>query len=115
MAGAALMLFGLSLCPGLSQAGAVPDSELVRVFYELEVTSYCGLTTDEVGAGFRSEVDRIMTAHDIDDAGMQQARMQGWKEAHLEWQNRGLGGFRGWCRTEATEAAARFKAIVREP
>jgi hypothetical protein len=41
--------------------------------------------------------------------------MQGWKEAHLEWQNRGLGGFRGWCRTEATEAAARFKAIVREP
>jgi hypothetical protein len=110
-----LTLLCLGIHPGPSLAGVAPDSDLVRVFYELEVTSYCGLTTDRVGAGFRSEVDRIMIARGIDDAGMQQARMQGWKEAHLEWQNRGLGGFRGWCRTEAAEAAARFKALAGEP
>ena len=32
------------------------------------------------------------------------------REAHWEWQNRGLGGFRGWCRKQGQAAAQRFLA-----
>jgi hypothetical protein len=31
-----------------------------------------------------------------------------WTDADLEWGNRGLGGFRNWCRTEGIAAARRF-------
>jgi len=93
-------------------AGSPPDRDLVRTYYDLEVAGYCGLATDSVGVGFRVQRNHIMQLKDIDDASMQQARMQGWKEAHLEWQNRGLGGFKGWCRTEGAAAAQRFREIA---
>ncbi len=34
--------------------------------------------------------------------------MQAWNEAHWEWENRGLGGFKAWCRNEAADAAQRL-------
>jgi hypothetical protein len=40
--------------------------------------------------------------------------MDAWKMAHAEWQNRGLGGFRNWCRTEGMEAADFFRNIAGE-
>jgi hypothetical protein len=105
-------LRGTSLLVPVVALGAqsqAPEAELVRVYYDFEVASYCGLVSDRAGLGFVRERDRIMADHGIDDPGMQQARMQGWKEAHLEWQNRGLGGFKGWCRTEGIDARERFE------
>ena len=95
-------------------AETVPDRDLVQTYYDLEVAGYCGLATDAVGKGFRAERDHIMRVRGIDDASMQQARMQGWKEAYLEWQNRGLGGFKGWCRTEGAAVAQRFRQIAEQ-
>lgn len=85
-----------------------PYPELVRAFYDVEVAAYCGLVSDTVQSGFDHELEQIMQSQGIDDEGMQQARMQAWKEANLEWQNRGLGGFKGWCRTEGQQAVERF-------
>lgn len=108
LCGLAWLLLGMPA----AVAEPAPDGDLVRTYYDLEVTGYCGLATDDVGAGFRAQRDHIMRLNNIDDAAMQQARMQGWKQAHLEWQNRGLGGFKGWCRTEGAAAAQRFREIA---
>lgn len=98
-----------AVCWLFTATGAVAEyTDLIRAFYDLEVASYCGLVSDAVQVGFHRERNRIMTRDDISDEAMQQARMTAWKEAHLEWQNRGLGGFRGWCRTEGQAAAERF-------
>ena len=93
-------------------AAAPPDPDLVRVYYDFEVAGYCGLVSEQVGSGFARERDRLLSGRGIDEQAKQQARMQGWKEANLEWQNRGLGGFRGWCRTEGADAARRFAGAV---
>jgi hypothetical protein len=40
---------------------------------------------------------------------VQNARMEGWKFGLAEWQNRGLGGFRNWCKTEGTRIVEYFR------
>jgi hypothetical protein len=85
-------------------------SELSRVFYDFEVASYCALVTHDVGNGFRREADRLIRRDGLDRETVNQLRGDAWQAAHAEWQNRGLGGFRNWCRTEGSAAADRFSA-----
>jgi hypothetical protein len=92
-------------------AAEPPTEPLTRAYYDLEVASYCGLVTNDVQAGFVRESERLIQQKKIDQAGLEAARMLAWKEAHLEWQNRGLGGFRNWCRTDGLAAAKRFVAL----
>jgi hypothetical protein len=88
-----------------------PHPQLLPLYYDFEVASYCGLTTDRVGDGFRRATVQVISQHEIDDAQLESTRMEAWKLAHLEWQNRGLGGFRGWCRNEGKQAAERFLSV----
>ncbi len=88
--------------------GSKSTDELTRAFYDLEVTAYCGLANAAVRTGFEREIARLKARDDVDEASLGRARTQAWKEAHLEWQNRGLGGFRSWCRSEGRAAAERF-------
>lgn len=87
---------------------------LVRIHYDLEVASYCGLVTDTVLKGFHTalqvQIDSAGTSFDD----IEQARMQAWKDAHWEWQNRGLGGFKYWCANEAMEGARRLESHLAE-
>jgi len=76
------------------------------------VTSYCGTLTPQVEAGFQRELAEATRRLDLDETAARQARIQGWVAADLEWSNRGLGGFRAWCRDEGVAAARRFRAIV---
>ncbi len=93
---------------------ALPDSPsaLTLSVYRLEVAGYCSLVDEGVAAGFRLERDRIIAAESLDSEDIERSRMTAWQMAHAEWQNRGLGGFRNWCRTEGAEAAAYFRAIA---
>ena len=88
---------------------AEPTPELVRLYYDLEVLGYCGMGDTGTGAAFEKQREQIMTRHGIDDPGMQESRMEAWKQAYREWDNRGLGGFRNWCRTEGAAAAHRLQ------
>lgn len=83
-------------------------SELSRVFYDFEVAGYCGLVTQSVGQGFRRQANRLIEQDGLDQDTVNRLRGDAWQEAHAEWQNRGLGGFRNWCRTEGSAAAERF-------
>ena len=86
------------------------DSELVLLHYDLEIASYCGLVDDQVLLGFQALLLQITESEQSAKSEIEQARMQAWKEAHREWENRGLGGFRAWCKNEATQAAQRLRA-----
>ena len=103
------LVFALTLSHGAhAWHGVRSDDPLTRVFYDFEVAVYCGLVSPGVRAGFERELARLRALEGADTGTEQRARMRAWKEANLEWQNRGLGGFRGWCRSEGREAAARF-------
>lgn len=83
---------------------------LQEAYYEVEVASYCGLVSEAVAAGFQRQVQRILGATVVPQETLDSIRGKAWQAAHWEWQNRGLGGFRGWCRNEGKAAAERFLA-----
>ncbi len=96
----------LSFAASAEPADGYP--ELSQVFYDFEVAGYCGLVTNSVGHGFRREANRLIERNGLDRETVNQLRGDAWQAAHAEWQNRGLGGFRNWCRTEGRAAAERF-------
>jgi hypothetical protein len=87
---------------------AATRAALHETFYEYEVAGYCSLITAGVAAGFERQVARVLGDAEVDQATIDRVRGEAWQAAHWEWQNRGLGGFRAWCRNEGRAAAERF-------
>lgn len=102
--------FVLSMVPALADT----RERLVQLHYDLEVAAYCGLVSENVLSGFRSALQYETENADLSQREVELARMQAWKEAHLEWQNRGLGGFRNWCANDAMEGAMRLESYNTE-
>ena len=91
-------------------APAADRTEIQALMYDFEVASYCGLVTQDVGEGFRSKLDALVRRDDVGREEMNDLRGRAWAAAHEEWQNRGLGGFRAWCRGDARRSADRLAA-----
>jgi hypothetical protein len=91
-----------------------PRHPVARVVYDFALTEYCGLVTPAVLRGFRAEYRDLVEAHALDDAEARDARIEAWIKIDQEWDNRGLGGFRDWCRVEGAEAMARFEGYAAE-
>ena len=108
------MVAGLLCLLLIAPTHATPDTAtreaLSEAYYEFEVAGYCGLVSDAVAAGFHRQAGRILGDRVIDQETLNELRGKAWQAAHWEWQNRGLGGFRGWCRNEGKAAAERFLA-----
>jgi len=101
----------VALAAAACAAAPLADREEIhRLLYDFEVASYCGLVTDDVGEGFRSKLTALVVRHGVGRAEMDALRGRAWQDAHAEWQNRGLGGFRAWCRGDARRAAERLAA-----
>lgn len=100
---------------GLIAAGSAGagDRDLTRVVYDYAVTSYCGTLDLEVERGFRDELAAETRRSGLDAEGARKQRIKGWVAAENEWSNRGLGGFRAWCRDEGVSASGHFRAIAR--
>jgi hypothetical protein len=86
---------------------------LRQVVYDYAVTSYCGLLTPEVEFGFQHELDVLTEQSGLNPADARALRIAGWVDADREWSNRGLGGFRAWCRDDGLAAARRFLDVTR--
>lgn len=99
--------------PAQAVMDAATQEALREAYYAIEVAGYCGLVNDAVAAGFRRQVKRILGDTAIAQETLNDIRGRAWQAAHWEWQNRGLGGFRGWCRKEGKAAAERFLAEPR--
>ena len=99
---------------GVHAAGTLDGATrqaLHQAYYDFEVAGYCGLISEDVGGGFQREVQRIQGDAVIDCETLNELRGKAWQAAHWEWQNRGLGGYRAWCRNEGKAAADRFLAV----
>ncbi|MFA9419506.1 MAG: hypothetical protein ACERLB_05090, partial [Gammaproteobacteria bacterium] len=86
-----------------------PEAPLPLLVYKMEVLNYCGMIDDEVSEGFQQRRDHIITSQNLSPENVQNARMEGWKFGLAEWQNRGLGGFKNWCKTDGKEIAEYFR------
>lgn len=106
-----IIAVGVCFLPLVVTAGPQPQNDLEQAFYDISVIGYCGLSSGPVSAGFRREVERITTRDGIDETRLHAARSRALTLVELEWANRGLGGFRGWCRSEGQAAVERFIAI----
>lgn len=100
----AIVLFGVAH----AWHGEPPNDPLVRIHYDYEVVQYCSLANEKVIAEFQRQLASIVAETDASSDVVEAARSMAWKAAHLEWQNRGLGGFRRWCKNEGRKAAKRF-------
>ncbi len=101
-------LFLLLMSPVRADVDTATREALRDSYYELEVASYCGLVSEAVAAGFQRQERRILGDAAVEQEILNEIRGKAWQAAHREWQNRGLGGFRGWCRNEGKAAAQRF-------
>ena len=101
-------LFLLLMSPVRADVDTATRKALRDSYYELEVASYCGLVSEAVAAGFQRQERRILGDAAVGQEILNEIRGKAWQAAHREWQNRGRGGFRGWCRNEGKAAAERF-------
>jgi hypothetical protein len=107
------LILQLSIFPMVCRAdGSV--GILIRTLYMAEVANYCGLMTDLIALGFRQDRDRIIADYKLSSEDIDAANRESWKMGYAEWQNRGLGGFRNWCRTEGMQATERFRTVAKE-
>ncbi len=90
------------------QAYPPPTDPLVRIHYDFEVAGYCGLISQTVGAGFQRQLSALLNQIRPSQKIHEKARSDAWQAAYEEWQNRGLGGFRAWCKNEGQAVVARF-------
>ena len=79
-----------------------------RVHYDLLVVENCGLLNAELRRGFELELRNRLDQEHLGDEEAEAARTQAGLAFEREWQNRGLGGSRPWCRDEGKRAALAF-------
>ena len=97
-----------------ASSASLADSNqvLVRLHYDLEVASYCGLVNEKALNGFNRSLQQTTADEKLTRKDIEKARMQAWKEAHWEWENRGLGGFKSWCANEVKAATRRLESYA---
>jgi hypothetical protein len=106
-----LVMAALACLPLTAAGGSHVEQALQEAYYDYEVAGYCSLVSAAVAEGFRREVQRIQGDTVIDGPALDRLRGKAWQAAHWEWQNRGLGGYRAWCRNEGKASAERFLAV----
>jgi len=105
---ALLSLYPLGGLAGDSIGLPPPAEPLALLVYKMEVLNYCGMIDDEISHAFRQQRDQIITNQKMSPEKVQRARSVGWQAGLAEWQNRGLGGFKNWCKTDGQQAAEYF-------
>lgn len=102
----------VSLAPGAARAnGAMTAkriSQLYHAYYSFGVADYCGLITWEVSDGYMRQIRYLLLTADIDKETERWLRISGSVEADYQFDNHGLGGFRGWCARDGRQAMVEF-------
>lgn len=89
-----------------------PTDTLRRVDYLFGVSAECGLVDEAVLQGYLIATGVLIERAGFTDSSRRHTRVRAMIAVDLEWSNRGLGGYRNWCRTEGVDAAAMFRAIA---
>jgi hypothetical protein len=106
------------LAPGSANAdGAMTArriTQLYHAYYAFGVADYCGLITWEVNDGYERRIRYLLLTADIDKETERWIRISGSVEADYQFDNHGLGGFRGWCARDGQQAVREFLAFRAE-
>jgi hypothetical protein len=86
-------------------------SQLYHAYYGIGVADYCGLITREVNDGYERQIRYLLLTADIDKESERWLRISGSVEADYQFDNHGLGGFRGWCARDGQRAVREFLAF----
>jgi hypothetical protein len=100
--------------PGARADGAMTAhriSQLYHAYYGLGVADYCGLVSWEVNDGYERQIRYFLLTADIDKETERRLRISGSVEADYQFDNHGLGGFRGWCARDGRRAEHEFLAF----
>ena len=93
-------------------------SALFSAMYDFNVCDYCGLVSAEVYDGYRREIRSMIATGNLPDEYVHKTEVRAMAAVEEEYMNRGLGGFRLWCRMDGKAAVERFVAyraqILRE-
>lgn len=101
----------LQLASAAAEEPALPPPDsYARAFYDVALVQNCGLLTAEVERGFELSSAERRVAEGLDEATARAARIKAGVAFDLEYQNRGLGGSRPWCRQDGKAAALAFFA-----
>jgi len=87
---------------------------LVELYYKLEVTNYCSLTSEAVIAGFKNANSKLLNKYVFSQEQLNAIRGEAWAAGYREWDNRGLGGFRRWCKNEGQQYAGEFIELSKQ-
>jgi hypothetical protein len=109
---AIVLLLGVLLTLPPPARAEEAEGSLSAIVYDYGVTSYCGLLTPELEAGFKRVLAEETARRGLDADAARAERIKGWVAADREWGNRGLGGFRSWCAEDGPPAVARFRAAL---
>ena len=94
----------LFFCVSVQAGDPEGTDQLVDVYYRFEVAAmYCGLVNDAAIKGYYSERKLVVDKYSLNEAQQIHASGLASQLAHKEWMNRGLGGFRPWCRNQGQE------------
>ena len=99
----------LCFCSTVQAGEPEGTNQLIDIYYRFEVAAvYCGLAEDEAIKGYYVERRQVVEKFNLDEADQLYASGQASQLAHKEWMNRGLGGFKPWCRNEGRGYADHF-------
>lgn len=87
---------------------------LAELEYKREVLMYCGISEPDAVRGYLDRQAHLVEQYSLDKNSMLEAGSHARQLAYAEWQNRGLGGFRGWCRKEGSDYTEILKSYVLE-
>ena len=94
--------------PASGEVQKRPIGPLQEAIYGFAVAEYCGLVTPAVAEGFYLKRDWIVVRDRIGPDRERADRMAANMAADWQYGDHGLGGYRGWCRTEGLAAAYGF-------
>lgn len=84
------------------------DDPYYAMIYDFETASFCGLIGKDVYDAFWTKRRAFEAASSRDIEELRQTRIRAMAAADREYDNRGLGGHKQWCKGEVTRGIGRL-------
>jgi len=88
-------------------AGVVGD-DYATLIYDFEVAMICGLVDADVAGAYRQTRGDLERNSALSTEELRRVRIQAMAAADREYDNRGLGGHRPWCKNEGRAGVSRI-------
>ncbi len=89
-------------------AAASIDDPYYGLIYDFETASFCGMVNKDVYDAFWAKRRAFEASSPRDAEDLRRTRIRAMANADREFDNRGLGGHKQWCRGEVTEGIGRL-------